>query len=162
MYKSRPKSREVVPYLNAAEPFDTLPRLLIPTRAFPYKPPVLGYGWRAPRAALFEYARQRKLHQRRSGEVDELASIMHAFPTFVREHWPSLHEHYIKLEWSSIGPADTNHVLVIVYTNFDLKRVDLPSSEEIESIGNVLGVEDRPGWFLIDEQCWGWRLWSEK
>lgn len=52
---------QVQSYLTAAEPFRTLPRLLIPSRALVYKPPLMYYGWRAPRDTLLAYAKKSKI-----------------------------------------------------------------------------------------------------
>ncbi|KAH9917506.1 uncharacterized protein B0H18DRAFT_1034413 [Fomitopsis serialis] len=159
-YKARPKRSEITSYLKNLEPFDTLPRLLIPTSSVPYRPPTMCYGWRAPRATLFQFARDHKLLDRSGGKVSEISSIIRSFPAFKEEHWPSIHKDFVQLEWTMLGPRDDTRLLVAVYTNFDLKREDLPDEDDVESVRAALGVEGPPRWHLAGDY-WGWRHWSE-
>lgn len=57
-----------------------------------------------------------------------------------------------------IGNQEKSDLVFTVYSNFDLKRLDLPSEEAVEIVRKALGVEESPAWFL-PESSWDWEAW---
>ncbi|TFY59180.1 hypothetical protein EVJ58_g5946 [Rhodofomes roseus] len=57
-----------------------------------------------------------------------------------------------------VGADDQQRVVVAVYSNYDFTRKELPSQETMEKLGQCLGVEGPPRWYL-DGLNWYWRLW---
>ena len=56
-----------------------------------------------------------------------------------------------------IGNQDAFDLVLMIFTNFNLKRRDLPSVDAIECLWQALGIEETPGWFLEESQ-WDWNL----
>lgn len=48
--------------------------------------------------------------------------------------------------------------ILSVYSNYHLKRRDLPSEETMRKITECLGIEEPPRWYL-DAANWWWQRW---
>ncbi|KZT63587.1 hypothetical protein DAEQUDRAFT_733664 [Daedalea quercina L-15889] len=57
-----------------------------------------------------------------------------------------------------MGMVDDLVPIVAVYTNYDLKRKDLPEEETILKIQQRLGIDGPPRWYL-DVARWYWQRW---
>ncbi|KAH9917512.1 uncharacterized protein B0H18DRAFT_1123592 [Fomitopsis serialis] len=62
------------------------------------------------------------------------------------------------LQSTLLGSMESSSLIVQVYSNFDLKRRDLPSEDEIELVRQALDLKGPPRWFL-DGTDWRWSRW---
>ncbi|EPS94856.1 hypothetical protein FOMPIDRAFT_162696 [Fomitopsis schrenkii] len=149
----------MAPFLNSAEPFEKLPRALIPTRRIAHQPPILHYGWLAPRRALVEYARSNKLSRQYGRDLDDVNCIMRALKALNKKSKAKIPDDLLHLSDTVTGGWKEETTLFIsLYSNFDLKRKDLPSQDAIERLQSALGVEGPPKWFL-DGAEFRWCPW---
>jgi len=156
--KVRPRYDQVESYIVAAEPFDTLPRVLIASRRLVYKPPVVRYGWLAPRDLLLDYARSHKLTRQYGRELSEFDAMERALTVISKKCGASIPDTLLELRSTLLGGMECRTLVISLYTNYDLKRRDLPSDDAIELIRKALGLEGSPRWFL-DGMDWRWSYW---
>ena len=117
------------------------------------------YGWRAPRDALFDYAKRFKvrtnLRRRKLTEVERMINGMIAVNEQLDNVIPM---DMLGIHLTVIGNQEAFDLVLTMFSNFDLKRRDLPSEGAVECIRTALGIEEAPGWFLAESQ-WDWELW---
>ncbi|KAH9917514.1 uncharacterized protein B0H18DRAFT_1123594 [Fomitopsis serialis] len=151
-----PDEDEVLKAVRHMKPFDTLPRILIPSSRYAWRPPRLFYAWPAPEKVLLDYAKKNKLARRARRKLSLTATMYEALHAMIRgDGVASINPSYLWINLSPIGMTDGSTILVSVYTNYDLKREDLPSDEMVEKIGQRLGMEGPPKWYL-DGYRWCW------
>ncbi|KAH9837850.1 uncharacterized protein C8Q71DRAFT_754841 [Rhodofomes roseus] len=152
----RPESGKVLDAAPHMEPFNTLPRILIPSTRYAWKPPCLHYAWLAPEAMLLDYAKKNKLNRRLGRKLNVPGTMRAALlAMIIREGVADISQDYLRIQTSPVGMKEEATLLVAVYTNFDLKRADLPSDHTIEKIRQRLGMEGPPRWYL-DSTYWYW------
>ncbi|KZT63583.1 hypothetical protein DAEQUDRAFT_115003 [Daedalea quercina L-15889] len=141
------------------EPFYTLPRCLVPSRRYVRRPPRLFYAWPAPENVMMDYARKRRLVKRMRGEVDVIGTLIRVLHRMIRfDGVADIDRDFLQIKASPIGEDSSGVLLVSLYTNWDLKRRDLPSDEMIEKIRLCLGIDEKPRWYL-DGYYWFWDQW---
>ncbi|EPS94849.1 hypothetical protein FOMPIDRAFT_1062995 [Fomitopsis schrenkii] len=157
--KIRPRYEQISAYLETIDPFDTLPRLLIPNRRVRVRPPTLFYGWLAPREALFDYARANKLHKRHGRETLDLECIDRVLQSVNKKSGAKVPGDLLKIKTTAVGGRrDPSTLVVSLYSNYDLNRRNLPAEEAIETLREALGFEGPPKWF-VDSLRWCWERW---
>ncbi|KZT63586.1 hypothetical protein DAEQUDRAFT_815562 [Daedalea quercina L-15889] len=146
--------------LRKAEPFDTLPRGLIPSRRYAWGPPRLLYGWPAPEQLLLSYARKHKIVQRFRRRIVMPGTLNTSVDEIIRtEGVADISCDLLRVSATHMGMKDDNLVYIVaVYSNYDLKRKDLPSEETISTIRERLGINEPPKWYL-DVAQWYWQRW---
>jgi len=146
--KVTPRYNQVEGYIVAAEPFDTLPRVLIASRRLAYKPPVMRYAWLAPRDLILEYARTHKLTRQYGRALSEFETMNRAVAAINKKCGALIPDTLLKLRSTLLGGMEHTTLVISLYTNFDLKRRDLPSGDAIELIRQALDLKEPPKWFL--------------
>ena len=147
------------PYLEVAEPFPTLPRLLIPSRRVPVKPPVMHYGWRAPRDFLLAYAQAHKIRRKWGRTLSEYERMSFALAAIDTECNNGVPSYYLRLQLTCIGNVESQQMLIIsIYTNYDLQQDHITSEDAIERLRKSLELPEPPAWFL-DHEKWEWGWW---
>ncbi|KZT63584.1 hypothetical protein DAEQUDRAFT_733660 [Daedalea quercina L-15889] len=156
----RPRYDQVAGYLRAAEPFDVLPRTLIPTRRITFKPPIMHYGWMAPQDFLLDYARSHKLTRQWGRKLIDAECIIRAVETIGKKCRGKVDDDgLVSLQITLIGPdREREKAVISIYTNFDLNRRNLPSEDTIERLRQAFGLEEPPKWYL-DRFSWRWSYW---
>ena len=150
---------QIQSYLAVAKPFPTLPRLLIPSHRVAYKPPLLYYGWRAPRDALLAYAKRSKVRSNlRRRKLSELERMINGMIAVNEELGHAIPMDMLGIHLTVIGNQEAFDLVLTMFSNFDLKRRDLPSEDAVERIRKALGIVEAPGWFLAESQ-WDWEPW---
>ncbi|KAH9841097.1 uncharacterized protein C8Q71DRAFT_439010 [Rhodofomes roseus] len=154
----RPRFEQVEGYLTVAEPFLTLPRPLVPTRRIACKPPLMHYGWRVPRDLLLDYARQHRLTRKWGRVLEECEYMERAMIDINKKSGAGIPSDLLKLQPTSLGSPEDFSLVVTLYSNYQLKRRDLPSEEQFNVLRQGLGIEGPPRWYLDDED-WVWSRW---
>ena len=141
------------------DPFDTLPRLLIPSRRAPVRPPTLFYAWLAPRADLLDYARAHNLHKRSGRAISDVDCLNRLLQAVNKKSAHKVPGDLLRIKATAVGGRrDPSTLVVSLYSNYDLNRDDLPSQEAIEALRLALGFEGPPKWF-VDSLRWSWEQW---
>ncbi|TFY59177.1 hypothetical protein EVJ58_g5943 [Rhodofomes roseus] len=157
--KIKPRYDQIKDYLASIEPFDTLPRLLIPSRRVNYKPPLMHYGWRVSRDFLLEYARTNKLTRQWGRELTDYECMDRALATINKRCRASMSDTILQVQTTPMDGAQGRTFVISMFTNYHLKRTDLPSQDGIERLQRVFGFKEPPKW-LLDGVEWRWSRWS--
>ena len=156
---SHPALAQVDPYLEVAEPFPTLPRLLIPSRRVPVKPPVMHYGWRVPRDFLLAYALAHKIKRKWGRALSEYERMSFALGAIDAECNAGTPSYHLGLQLTCIGNLQSDQMLIIsIYTNYELRLDNLTPEDAIERLRKGLELTEPPAWFL-DNEKWAWGWW---
>ncbi|TFY59184.1 hypothetical protein EVJ58_g5939 [Rhodofomes roseus] len=105
--KSKLRYEQVEGYLTVVEPFEVLPRLLVPSRRVAYKPPIMHYGWRAPRDFLLDYARKHRLTRQYGRHLNEYERMVRALVTINKRCGSAMSEDLLKLLSTLIGSLES-------------------------------------------------------
>ncbi|KAH9841096.1 uncharacterized protein C8Q71DRAFT_905063 [Rhodofomes roseus] len=157
--KVRPRYDQIKDYLASAEPFLTLPRLLVPSRRVKYKPPVMRYGWRVSQDFLLDYARTKRLTRKWGRDLTEYERMDRALATINKKCGASMSDVILQVQTTLLDGMGCRTFVISMYTNYQLKRTDLPSQDGIERLQRAFGFEEPPSWFL-DGLEWQWSRWS--
>ncbi|KAH9933799.1 uncharacterized protein B0H18DRAFT_982092 [Fomitopsis serialis] len=157
--KVKPRYDQVKGYLATAEPFLTLPRLLVPSRRVKYKPPLMHYGWRVSRYLLLDYARANRLTRRWGRDLTNYECMDRALATINKKCGASMSDVILQVQTTLLDGIQPRTFVVSLYTNYELKRIDLPSQDGIERLQRASNFEEPPRWFL-DGLEWRWSRWS--
>ena len=92
---------------------------------------------------------QTSLRRRKLTELEHMINGMIA----VNEHL----NHVVPMDMlgihlTVIGNQDALNFVLTIFTDFNLKRRDLPSADAIECLRQALCIEEAPGWFLAESQ----------
>ncbi|KAI0933285.1 hypothetical protein AcV7_004798 [Taiwanofungus camphoratus] len=148
-------------------PFETLPRILIPSSKMGLKPPVMHYGWRVNRAKLLKYAEDHGLVWDPNYEgptpLEEMSAEEKA--SRLRSNEPGSMHHALRGMVKELGLSYPPNLLsvtagfllgecgiITLYTNYDLARA--PSDEVVEALRVKLGEPEKPRWYLDAVQYW--------
>ncbi|KAL6300996.1 hypothetical protein BKA93DRAFT_828567 [Sparassis latifolia] len=173
----REKAKEIVDL----PPFDTLPRILIPSSKLQLKPPVMHYGWIANESLLMEYAKEHKVPilrrpnlKRKTNVHEELyfeeeaprRTAVDLDPEKDRMAYVALLKDVVvrllrelNISWPRrmlvmARPLAAGCPLIVsLYTNYDLARA--PPPEVIEALRVRLEEKEQPKWFLSSSD-WKW------
>lgn len=117
------------------------------------------YGWRAPRDALLAYDKKFKIRGNlRRRKLTEFERLLHGMVAVNEDVGRIIPGDMIGIHLTVVGNQEALDLVFTVYTNFDLKRLDLPSEDAVDTIRKALGIEEAPGWFLSESQ-WDWEPW---
>ncbi|KAL6300997.1 hypothetical protein BKA93DRAFT_930569 [Sparassis latifolia] len=169
-------------------PFDTLPRILIPTSKSRLKPPVMHCGWVANESLLLEYAREHKIPILRRAKLkdtldidgeDEFDEEMNTVVpidsvdpredrmayVFLLNDALSRIVQELNIPWplrllSLTRPMAAGCPLIIsLFTNYHLAKA--PRSTAIEALRMKLHETEQPKWFL-DSSDWRWSYYGPR
>ncbi|KAH9917513.1 uncharacterized protein B0H18DRAFT_1034433 [Fomitopsis serialis] len=158
--KQRPDRCKLLKAFPHMKPFDTLPRLLIPSSRYAWRPPRMFYAWPAPQKTMLDFAKKHKLVKRARGGINLHWTLRRALCAMIRtdDLAQDISPDFLYLRGSLVGAKDGITLLVALYSNYDVKRGDILSDETVEKIRERLGVEGRPKWYL--DCCDG--IWEER
>ncbi|EPS94828.1 hypothetical protein FOMPIDRAFT_100849 [Fomitopsis schrenkii] len=139
------------------QPLDKLPRVLVPSGQYAWWAPRMHYGWVAPQEMLLDYAKKHKLLFPSKSRQFLPRTLSRALNGMIRIGGVAeIGIDFLTIKKSPVQMKDGRLTIIVsVYTNYDLKRVDLPSDECIEEIGQCLGMEEPPKWYA-DCERWHW------
>ncbi|KZT63585.1 hypothetical protein DAEQUDRAFT_733661 [Daedalea quercina L-15889] len=74
--EQKPDRKKLLAAFPYMKPFDTLPRCLIPSRRYAWRPPQMFYSWVAPEDTMMDYARKLGIVKRSGPEVQTLDIVL--------------------------------------------------------------------------------------
>ncbi|EPS94826.1 hypothetical protein FOMPIDRAFT_1054758 [Fomitopsis schrenkii] len=155
--KQEPDLQKMTQKAPSLQPLDTLPRILVPSSRYAWRPPRMYYGWVAPQELLLDHAKKHKLLFPSKSREFLPRNLSRALKSMIRlDGVAEIGIDFLTIKRSPVQMKDGRLTIIVsVYTNYDLKRVDLPSDECIEKIGQCLGMEEPPKWY-VDCERWFW------